>query len=156
MSIRITNCIWHAATCRKLQNLIAKLFLCLLLANDWTYLLLIFRGLYFVILITSRDRNFDPNPARPWRVSSSTWQTIAERHQIKTDRLTELLFNDFQLFNLAENYFLLSPSSSSQSKINFCWKSVTSMLVTDVGDQMCWWQLVTDKFKMSLTGSGCW
>ena len=79
--------------------------------------------LYFVILITSRDRNFDPNPARPWRVSSSTWQTIAELHQIKTDRLTELLFNDFQLFNFVvqQNYFLYSK---------FIWRHCTSSWYT--------------------------
>ena len=35
---------------------------------------------------------------------------------------------------------------------------VTSILVTDVGDQMCWWQVwdVGDRFRMFVTDSGCW
>ena len=37
-------------------------------------------------------------------------------------------------------------------------KPVTLMLVTDVGDQMCWWQVwdVGDRFRMLVTDSGCW
>ena len=27
----------------------------------------------------------------------------------------------------------------------------TSMMVTDIGDKMCWWQLVTDNYKMLVT-----